>query len=420
MSILQFGRKSTMTSQIHHTCDPEEAHAISDQVERILHSRQFNGSELLRNLLGYLTKQAIERPGEGVKEYDLAVDVLGRDRNFDSRLDSAVRVHSARLRAKLAEYYMAEGASDPLVIEVPKGSYLVTWRTRASHANPPPKIEIPASYPSPKRRFAWKEFGAGAAGAALLSGLIWFAFTPAEFHPHPAIQTFWRSFLGAAPDPIVVFSNHRFVGTSSTGLRVYREGVDSSADVNETYSGTGTVMGVQEIGDLFSRFRRSIRLKRAELLTWDEAQTTNLILVGSPESNSRLRQIPPLQYFDFKSSRAEPRLGVGGIVNVHPRPGEEFVYYGSGNPYTSDYAVIAMLPGLKPEYRILVLAGTNTYGLQAAAEFVCRPDLVNKLLTLLNVRSRDRVPDFEALVEVKISGGVPVHTNLVMARKRGS
>jgi hypothetical protein len=409
-----------MTSQIHQTCDPEEAQAISDQVERILHSPQFNGSELLRNLLGYLTKHAIERPGEGVKEYDLAVDVLGRDRNFDSRLDSAVRVHSSRLRAKLAEYYMAEGAADPLLIEVPKGSYLVTWRIRASYADPPPKIEVPASFASPKRRFAWKEFGAGAAGAALLSGLIWLAFTPPAFHPQPSIQTFWRSFLSASPDPIVVFSNHRFVGTSSTGLRVYREGIDSPADVNETYSGTGTVMGVQEIGDLFSRFRRSIRLKRAELLTWDEAQTTNLILVGSPESNSRLRQISPLQYFDFKSSRAEPRLGVGGIVNVHPRPGEESVYYGSGNPYTSDYAVIGMLPGLKPEYRILVLAGTNTYGLQAAAEFVCRPDLVNKLLTLLSVRNGDRVPDFEALLEVKISGGVPVRTNLVIARKRGS
>src|SRR5580658_6171293 len=191
MSILQYGRKSTMTSQIHHTCDPEEAHAILDQVERILHSGQFNGSELLRNLLGYLTKHAIERPGEGVKEYDLAVDVLGRDRNFDSRLDSAVRVHSSRLRAKLAEYYMAEGAADPLVIEVPKGSYLVTWRVRSSHADPPlPKIEIPSSYSSPERRFAWKEFGAGAAGAALLSGLIWFALTPPAFHPHPAIQTF--------------------------------------------------------------------------------------------------------------------------------------------------------------------------------------------------------------------------------------
>src|ERR1700678_3164580 len=82
---------SAMTSQVHHTCDPEEAHAILDQVERILHSSQFNGSELLRHLLGYLAKRAIDRPGEGVKEYDLAVDVLGRDRDFDSRLDSAVR-----------------------------------------------------------------------------------------------------------------------------------------------------------------------------------------------------------------------------------------------------------------------------------------------------------------------------------------
>jgi hypothetical protein len=138
--------------------------------------------------------------------------------------------------------------------------------------------------------------------------------------------------------------------------------------------------------------------------------------VGSPDANSRLRQLPPLQHFDFKSSRSEPRLGLGGIVNVHPGPGEEEVYYSSGNPYTSDYAVLAMLPGLKPEHRILVLAGTNTYGVQAAAEFACRADLVSGLLARLGVRERDRIPDFEALLEVKVSGGVPVHSGLVLVR----
>jgi len=140
--------------------------------------------------------------------------------------------------------------------------------------------------------------------------------------------------------------------------------------------------------------------------------------VGSPDANSHLRQVPLLQHFDFKSSRVEPRLGFGGIVNVHPRPGELDIYYGSGNPYTSDYAVLAMLPGLKPEHRILVLAGTNTYGVQAAADFACRADLLTGLLSRLNVRNRDRVTDFEALLEVHISGGVPVQPRLVLVRPR--
>lgn len=410
---------SAITSPVHHTCDLQQAHLLREQVDRILHSPHFNGSELLRSLLSYLAKRAVERPGAAVKEYEVAVDVLGRDPAFDSRQDSAVRVHTARLRAKLAEYYMAEGAEDPLVIEVPKGSYLLTWRTRGVPEVSQPKPE-PSSLPSAAARFPWKPFCAGAAAAGLAAALAWGVWTLVEPGPPAPVQTFWRSFAGAAPDPIVAFSNHRFTGTSVTGLRTYREGIDSPSDLNDTYSGTGTVMAVQEIGALFSRLHRNIRLKRAELLTWDEAQTTNLILAGAPDANSPLRQLRPLEYFEFKSSRVEPRLGVGGIVNRHPQPGEEAIYLGSTIPFPFDYAVIALVPGLKPDYRILVIAATNTYGLQAAADFVCRPDLVANLLNRLNVKNRGRVPDFEALLHVTISGGVPVKSKVIIVRKRGS
>jgi hypothetical protein len=71
--------------------------------------------------------------------------------------------------------------------------------------------------------------------------------------------------------------------------------------------------------------------------------------------------------------------------------------------------------GLKPGRRILVLAGTNTCGVQALAEFVSRPDLIGELLSRLPL-SRGSIPDFEALVEVKISGGVPIHSRLVRPR----
>jgi hypothetical protein len=403
---------------VSHVRSSSDAQSVHDQVEKILHSSQLIGSEVLRNLLSYLAKRSVERPGDPVKEFDLAVDVFGRNPGFDSRLDSAVRVHTARLRAKLAEYYMSDGIADPLILEVPKGSYILSWHLRAGQHEAPLPEAPGAPQVRNEARTRWTFFAIGFAVAAFGLGAVW-AMTSLRTPVVPAsIQTFWRPFLGAAPDPIVVFSNHRFDGTSATGLRAYREGVDSPSDINDTYSGTGTVMAVHELSDMFSRFGRTVRLKRAELLTWDEAQTTNLILLGSPDSNSRLRQLPPLQYFDFKSSRSEPRLGIGGIINVHPGPGEEPIFYSSGIPYTSDYAIIAMLPGLKPEQRILMLSGTNTYGLQAAAEFVCRPDLAGGLLARLGVHDRRGIPDFEALVEVKINGGVPVGSKLLLVRRR--
>jgi hypothetical protein len=393
---------------------------VLEEIERILHSREFSGSELLRHLLSFLAGRATERPGEGAKEYELAVEVLGKPSGFDPRLDSAVRVHTARLRSKLAEYYQAEGADDAVQIDVPKGSYLVSWHYRnGQHAAAQPlEAEEAGGRPGMPRPW-WKWFVAGFAAAALLAcgaALMWMVGKPGGI-PAP-VKTFWQPFFDSPQEPLVVFSNHRFTGTSTTGLHRFRDGIDSPAELNDTYSGTGTVMAVHQLTQLFLLSGRSLKLKRAELMTWDDAQNANVILIGSPDSNTPMREIPPLEQFAFKSPREEPRLGVAGIVNVHPQPGEEQVYFGSGHPYTSDYAVIAMLPGLKPGHRTLILSGTNTYGVQAVAEFVCRADLVGDLLSRLHVQGRSRLPDFEALLEVKVSGGVPVRTRLMLLRLR--
>jgi hypothetical protein len=393
------------------------ATVVRQQVDRILHSGEFTGSEVLRNLLSFLTEHSIDRPGEAVKEYELAIAVLGKAEGFDPRLDSAVRVHAARLRSKLAEYYMADGAEDPVLIEVPKGSYHVAWRYRAGESLPQPKPlpELPPQTGSPASRRGW--FAAGFVAAAALAAvalIIWMSARPAKIPQ--IVEDFWQPFLKSPQAPLIVFSNHRFVGSSATGLRSFRDGVDSPADSNDTYSGTGTVMAVAELSRLFSLAGRPPRLKRAELLTWDEANDANVVFVGAPEANSRLGELAPLHHFKFKSSREEPRFGTGGIVNLHPGAGEESIYFGSGQPYTFDYAVIAMLPNLHPERKVLILAGTNTYGCQAAAGFLTRPDLLEELYRRLGVPKGSKLLDFEALLKVNVSGGVPMKAEVLMVR----
>jgi len=409
------------------------ADEVRQQVEKILHSGEFSGSEVLRNLLAFLSKHSLENPGEVVKEYELAVGVLGRPVGFDPRLDSAVRVHTARLRAKLAEYYMSDGGEDPVLIEVPKGSYHLIWRHRSTEAphsgrrnTDPVPAEPPGTNPAEQpasigpRNSSWKWFAAGFCAAALLAAAGYaIGLTSRAVKVAPVVEAFWRPFLQSQP-PVVVFSNHRFAGSSATGLHTFREGVDSPADSNDTYSGTGTVMAVGELSNLFSLFNRSPRLKRAELLTWDEAKDANIVFVGAPEANSRLRELAPLAHFAFKSSQEEPQLGTGAILNLHPAAGEPTAYFGPGRPFTYDYAVIALLPNLRPDHSILILAGTNTYGCQAAAEFLMRSDLLQELSARLHVPRGGPFPDFEALLRVNVSGGVPIQPRLVAARIRGS
>jgi hypothetical protein len=130
----------------------------------------------------------------------------------------------------------------------------------------------------------------------------------------------------------------------------------------------------------------------------------------------------PLQHFRFKSGYQEPRFGIGGIVNVNPQPGEEAIYYGPAGRLSFDYAVIAMLPNVNPERKVLILAGTNTYGCQGAAEFVTDANRIQDLYARLGVAKGSAPPDFEALLKVNVKGGVPVQPQLVAVRahKTGS
>lgn len=388
---------------------------VCQQVDRILQSGEFSGSEVLRNLLSFLTRHSIDKPGKVVKEYELAVGVLGKPGEFDPRQDSAVRVHTARLRAKLAEYYMSHGAEDPILIEVPKGSYHILWRHR--DLGPAPQPTHPNQPAAWAKSVSWRWFATGFASAVVLVLAaigVWTSVRPGK--APAAVEAFWQPFLQSPQPPIIVFSIHRFAGSAATGLHYFREGIDSPAESNDTYSGTGTVMAIGELSSLFSMFGRSPRLKGAELLTWDEARDANVIFVGAPEANSRLREMAPLQYFAFKSSFEEPRFGTGGIVNLHPAQGEETTYFGSSRPFTFDYFVVALLPNLRPGRRVLVLAGTNTYGCQAAAEFLTRADLIQDLSVRLGSPKDRRFPDFEALLKVGISGGVPIQPHILAVR----
>src|SRR5438105_14599099 len=106
------------------------------EIEKLVASHALHGSESLCKLLRYLGKQALDHPGMPVKEYQIATEVFGRQADFDPQLDSMVRVQAGRLRTKLAEYYNTEGATDRVVVELPKGSYAVGFHERANSVTP--------------------------------------------------------------------------------------------------------------------------------------------------------------------------------------------------------------------------------------------------------------------------------------------
>ena len=103
---------------------------FSKQIDLLVSSHALHGSDSLCKLLRYLAQHALDDPGARLKEYQIATEVFGRPADFDPQLDSMIRVQAGRLRAKLAEYYASEGVEDPIIVELPKGTYHLQFHRR--------------------------------------------------------------------------------------------------------------------------------------------------------------------------------------------------------------------------------------------------------------------------------------------------
>jgi hypothetical protein len=403
-------------------------------LEKLLSSRTLHGSESLCKLLQYLANHSFEHPEVSPKEYQIATEVFGRQKDFDPHLDSMVRVQAGRLRAKLAEYYTSEGVDDQLVLEMPKGSYGLTFHQRThgtgrNHSNAsheaPNNLEVSgrSSRALIVAVIALSVILASAVAVAtdrFLNRRVAEARVVSDGPDAPvAFHVFWKGFLTGPQEPWVIFSNAAFVGRPYTGMRYYNRARDSGAVILDHYTGVGEVLAVHALDTVFAKLHQQIRVKRGSLFSLDDAKNNDLIFIGSPSENLTLLELPNIQEFAFKQITSGPRTGTMEIINFHPESGEPKEFFPSPPDETlaEDYSVIALKRGLNPAHSVLILAGATTIGTQAAVEYVCQQNSLEELLLRLSVSNSGELKPFEAVIRVKVAKGVPVGSQLVALRR---
>ena len=126
--------------------NPVSHSAIQSQLEKILSSEGFREAEVMRRFLRYAVERTLAGEGDQLKEYRLGLEVFDRDSSFDPRLDPAVRMAALRLRAKLRDYYEKEGRGDAIGIDIPKGGYAATFRSRPTPPAPASEARLRPRY----------------------------------------------------------------------------------------------------------------------------------------------------------------------------------------------------------------------------------------------------------------------------------
>jgi TolB-like protein len=124
--------------------DPSDVRA---QVERMAVSDVLRTSPQLVSFLRFVVDAELSGRSNRIKGYTIAVEVLRRDPRFDPRIDPIVRVEAGRLRRAIDRYYRGPGADDAIVIDLPRGGYVPTFRRRDVDAPPPRAAAGPRRWP---------------------------------------------------------------------------------------------------------------------------------------------------------------------------------------------------------------------------------------------------------------------------------
>jgi hypothetical protein len=420
-----------------------------EQLNRVLGSRVFQESELLMTLLEYLAHKSIDDPIGQVKEYTIALEVFGRDPEFDPRTNSVVRVQAKNLRTKLQTYYETEGKSDGVLIDVPKGHYKVVFSYIRPKEDSPPVTLPPEVEPLPDDRRADPARTVLIVTIIILSVIVsLLALSNVNLRRHtqgdpsPDVEAdyavVWSPFLRENASTLLVLSNpplFRFLNNSDSKV-VSKESVEippAQAKVlaevlqdklvmkqgraprlvlsTSNYTGIGEAIGLYHLTDLFRSSGKALTLKQSRTVSPEDLKNRNVILLGSTWVNDWVEKLPVKEDFTYSVNAS--------IENNNPQQGEEREYKPRYDERTGqveeDYALITVKPGVTDEHRLMVLAGILSEGTQAAAEYVTRKEYVAELSRRLQQMSDEEGPPkyYQVLLKVAVENGIPTTVTML-------
>lgn len=434
---------------------------------------QLRRSARLRDLLLYIGRKSIREHANDLKEQDIGVAVFARPPAYDTGQDNIVRVNVTELRKRIDTYFLNEGATENLLLDIPRGSYSLDFRrppyslkaADASAATPSLQVihsgteiaePVAASPASPKVPDAAPVTLVGAQMAiapgtlgshkvliAILSAALfcciawscWLLHRTAEletalqpWQSQPNLKLFWSPFLSSGESLDIV------LGDTSLALAedISRRPVPLTEYLslgNEHYASDPTLSADQK------RFL-SLTLPRNNG-SFSDFRVARDILSMSPGSKTiQLRSArefsPDLlktrrvilvgsrksnPWVDLFSPSLDFRIGydpdrlVSFVDNLQPGPGEGTHFEAPSDPRSSiGYSVIALLPPLTRGSDVLFIGGTDSQATEAAGEFVTNE---TSLAALRNRLGSPRFTHFQLLLRTSRLRGVPLTSDVV-------
>lgn len=420
--------------------DTEAARA---ELAVVVASSTFSRCPRMSRLLTYLCSKYFAGEADQIKEYNIAVDLLGRSVDFDPADNASARVEVHRLRKKLRTYYDSEGADRDLRIEIPTGTYVPQFAPKPSallkteptvvgtavlDADQALVAESPRGVPpitSKKPGPPWRSRAAWFAAAGVIAlGLVAVAVVLLNRKPYPEFETFWRPVLDSTastmivlPHPIVYHPTTRanHLNSQLHGLPPLPTQVPLDVPPNllngadfvpvfDQYVGFGDTVAVANLTTLFARRGGSVTVRLASKTEFADMRDSPAILIGAFTNRWAVELTQKFRYHFFLDGGHRP-----AIVDSQTKSRWSTDKADNGHS-NEDYLLICRLPKAQTGGFAIVAAGLTQYGTEETGRILAHPQALVPILRQLPKGWESK--NVELVLRSQIVGDTPTAPDL--------
>ena len=415
---------------------------LQQHLKEVIEGEAFKGSQRSGQFLSYIVEESLAGRLAALKERVIGVKLFGRSPSYDTGEDAIVRVTASDVRRRLLQHYGKYGITSEFRISLPLGSYIpeITRELEktASLPNPAPSTEVPhpTAEPVPAPHIVppietpqghginkWLLFGALLlVGNAAMWGIVWNHFSrpadaPVSILPWSAFFQSQRSTRLITSDPNIVDIQevtHSPVSLSDYANQRYIPNVNSlSPEVvsfckfilrGDKAAGVDAKV-IAGIAGLSQRAAKKISVQVArDVRLSDLSADDNFIFLGSPRSNLWTTLFN--DQLDFRFAFDED-THQEILRNAHPRAGEPSSYVPSARGWGTgqSFATISFVQNPGRDGQVLILAGANGEGTEAAGELVTNVPRLSAALQRCGIASATPVRHFQLLLRLNTMAG---------------
>jgi hypothetical protein len=397
---------------------------VREQLNRLLAYPLFTNSKRYPVLLAYTVEQALLGNAGELKERTIGVEAFGREPSYDVNLDPVVRTTAAEVRKRLIQYYYSPDHAGELIIELPVGSYVPSFREPSPHtavqtdtqsvyeppeAFPQGRVESEARLADSPKGSAGRSVYVWIPIALLVAGLLGFGIGRVRFPGQAARPS-------GASNPGGLSNMDRFwEPITATSSRVtYCLGVPT--DSVDLQSRTIPAVPAGESGSLNVYDVITLARSIAPLVPKNGGFR---VLAGPETGFAQLREGPSVMIGAFDNPwtmRITQDLPIGFEYDSHhvrevvdrksvPRRIWMLQWQVPAKSLARDYAVVARIHDQVSGQPVIILAGILGEGTEAASEVVSNPAYLDAMLQKAP-KNWDQL-NLEAVIEANVIEGHP-------------